>query len=462
MNKKKINFSVLSFLIVLVFAIASVVPTLTALFIGNKPIKSFAEALLAFSPDVFFLSALCLALFTFITKKELRFEWQWFDTVVSLYLLFNLTYGFTLSDKDMLALLSARISYLPITFYFLARLYNSQKEELSKKILNIVFYIYVILGVIGLALYFIFPETHEQLMSMSGHVMPRYFIVRMGSLYLTPVLFATAIAFSAVYFYQKYYTSPSFKRLIIYLLLWTCLLLSVSRGAIISYVIAFIVISLIYKNYRKFLKVLVSMIIIVLGVSYYATQGLGLIEWGVTTSAKTVTLNAGENQVKLQGKDNQKIFKHETANTSTLTENNGAATRVNLWQATIHDFKEQPWGYGLGKTGAVAHRHLMDNPEVKASLYSTDGWYLKMACENGVFGLLSYLALAGILLGILIKKIKQRKDEIYLLTLGLFIIVNIQSIFSNTLDFHPQIAMYWFVIGLAINKSQKEESKTTV
>src|SRR5690606_21639963 len=111
----------------------------------------------------------------------------------------------------------------------------------------------------------------------------------------------------------------------------------------------------------------------------------------------------------------------------TVIENNGAASRIDRWRITFNDFKSQPWGYGLGKTGAVAFTHLRDKKDIKASLYSTDGWYLKMACENGVLGLLSYLAVAGILLRQLIKKTKNKENEFTLLALGLFIAINIQN-----------------------------------
>lgn len=462
-NKKSLLFLLLSVSIVSVFVLAGIVPTLTALYIGDKSISTLPEALMAFSPDILYLITICFAAYIFIFKKDLRFEWQFFDTVISIYLVFNIVYGFILSDKDILAILSVRITYLPVAFYFLARLFDSQNINQSKKVLHSIFLIYAVIAIIGLILYFVFPQKHEDLILMTGHPVSRYFITRMGSLYLTPVLFATTMTFLAIYFYQKYHANPSSIRLIIYLLPWTCLLLSVSRGPILSYIIAFTIITFIYKKYKGLLKVLIGMSIIVLGVSYYATQGLDLLKWSVISSAKTVTMDTGDNEKEMLIEQEEKndtvsvIPNTMLESTETGIENNGAATRVNRWQLTFYDFKKQPWGYGLGKTGAVAFTHLRDKKNVKAALHSTDGWYLKMACENGVLGLLSYLSIAGIYLRLLIKKIKKKKDDIFLLALGLFVVINIQNFFSNAIDFHPQIALYWFIIGLSMNTYKENE-----
>ncbi|MBX3164403.1 MAG: O-antigen ligase family protein [Bacteroidetes bacterium] len=427
MKDKKSPFFLVSVLIVAMFAFSCVIPTITVLSTGAKSITTLSEALLAFSPDILFLAAVCFGSYIYITKKDLRFEWQFFDSVVSLFLVFNLIYGFALSDKDKLALLSVRITYLPVAFYFLARLFNARTIEQNKKLLHSVFSVYVILALIGLILYFIFPKTNEYIVTITGKPLAQYFITRMGSLYLTPVLFATAMAFTLIYFYQKYIQSNSYKDLFIYLMLWLCLVLSVSRGPMMSFGLAFVILLLIYKKYKLSFISGIGMLLVLLAVSFYATQNLDFIKWLFYSSAKTINM---DNDV----------------------------SRVNRWQVTFENFLAQPFGYGFGKTGAVAFTHLIDKPNIKAAVYSTDGWYLKMACENGVPGLLTYLSLAGILLNTLIKKIKENKNQIALLALGLFIVVHVQSLFSNVLDFFPLIALYWFVAGLAINSYKKDEA----
>jgi len=417
----------LSALIVSVFALSSVYPTLRILVLGGKPISGLPNTIFAFFPDLLFLVTFGYALFLFFTKREFRFQWQGFDTVVSLYLVFNLVYGYVLSNNTTLALLSVRITYLPVALYFVARLLNAQAVTLNKRLLHSVFLLYAGIALLGLLIYFVFPSVQAKLISVSGYESPRYFIIRMCSLYLTPILFAFVMAFSAIYFYLRSLKNISVGDSICFLMLWTCLVLTVSRGAIMSFGLAFVIISLIYKNYKTSLVLGMGMSLIILSVSFYATRNLDFLQWMFYSSSKTVNMD----------KD---------------------LARVNRWQTTFDDFKKQPWGYGLGNSGAVAFTHLINKKDAKAAVYSTDGWYLKMACENGVLGLLSYLLLAGSFLRQVIKKIRTNSDELALLALGVFIIVSIQSIFSNSLDFHPEISLFWLIAGLAMNTYTKNVS----
>ncbi len=426
MDFKKTSFIVLSGLIVTMFALACILPTLTTIKMGGDSINSLSDGLLAFSADILLISSLIISFLIYLKNKETRFTWHFIDKIVIGFILINILYGFIISGEPKIAFLAIRITYLPIGFYFLARLFQYQNVLLSRKIVHNVFMIFALLAMIGLVLYFIFPQVNEKLNAMSGNIVSEYFIQRMGSLYLTPVVFATVMAFSAIYFYQRYLIDNSKKDLLLLLLVWVCLLLSVSRGPIMSFGVAFIVLSLIYKKYILSFFAGIGMLLTAICISFYATGNLNFLLWLFKSSAQTVGMK----------KD---------------------VTRVNFWETSINDFMAQPWGYGLGKAGHVAHRHLMDVPNVKASLYSTDGWFLKMACENGVLGLTSYLILSIFLLILLVKHIRIATNEMIILALGLFIIVNIQSIFSNTLDFHPLIAFYWLIIGFSINTYYKHE-----
>ena len=67
-------------------------------------------------------------------------------------------------------------------------------------------------------------------------------------------------------------------------------------------------------------------------------------------------------------------------------------SRVDLWLGAFNDFINNPMGYGLGKAGHVAVR-FFGKLSNEAATYSTDGWYLKLANETGIWGLFSYFTL---------------------------------------------------------------------
>ncbi|MEO6882915.1 MAG: O-antigen ligase family protein [Bacteroidia bacterium] len=258
----------------------------------------------------------------------------------------------------------------------------------------------------------------------TGYEIPTYFITRMSSLLLTPVLFGTIMALSCTYYYYKisYYEFYWFNY-VTFILLFLCLLLSVSRGALISFLAAsaFISVSVVHRKVKLIGGLIFTMLIVLVFTSFYATNSLKLVQWICHSSVETANMQAG-------------------------------VTRVNRWQVSLLDFKNQPQGYGFGKTGAVAYRYFINSPSIPAARYTTDGWYLKTACETGVYGLLSYLILAGTFLFYTLKKVIKNKSPNLIFTLGIFFVINIQNIASNTLDFYPYIIVYWLIIGFSINE----------
>jgi O-antigen ligase len=106
---------------------------------------------------------------------------------------------------------------------------------------------------------------------------------------------------------------------------------------------------------------------------------------------------------------------------------------------------------GIGKAGHVAARFLNENTS-NASVYSTDGWFLKTLIETGIWGLLSYLIFACTFFILLIKNIvRDRKNRILVFLLTVFIAINLQNMVSNVLDFYLFSYLYWGLIGLTAN-----------
>jgi len=132
-------------------------------------------------------------------------------------------------------------------------------------------------------------------------------------------------------------------------------------------------------------------------------------------------------------------------------------TRVELWRRSIHDFFQRPYGYGLGHAGATAVRFLKGT-STPAAVYATDGWFLKLACETGIPGLLSYLALAFYYLVLVAKNLSKHKYSLYSFVVVLFIMINAQGIVANIYDFYPTISIVWLLLGYSINIVEQKQA----
>ncbi|HTL80893.1 MAG TPA: hypothetical protein VL651_04275, partial [Bacteroidia bacterium] len=130
-------------------------------------------------------------------------------------------------------------------------------------------------------------------------------------------------------------------------------------------------------------------------------------------------------------------------------------TRVDRWQETWNDFKARPYGYGLGKAGAVAFRYLV-NSDVPSAPYSTDGWILKLACETGIYGVITFLFFCCVYFFRFVRQLMKRRKGTHIVIFALFLAVNAQALISNVYDFYPYIGIFWMLMGLT--ESELEEA----
>ena len=137
------------------------------------------------------------------------------------------------------------------------------------------------------------------------------------------------------------------------------------------------------------------------------------------------------------------------SSSSTLILEKGV-TRVDLWMKAFADFKEHPLGYGLGKAGHVATRFFGKNSS-EASVSSTDGWFLKIAGETGLWGLSTYFFLAVSFIVRSLNYIRNKSYSLFHFLLILFVVVNIQCLVSNVIDFYLLSYLFWLSLGLAEN-----------
>jgi hypothetical protein len=423
---KKISISFIIF-----YSIACVFPVIRLWTLGNNNFKNFYEYAFGSLPDILLIVIILYTSFVFFNNQRYKIiKRNIYDIFLLCFILSNLIIGFFLSKANIYYFASGfRTFYLPIFAYFIGRSYFGN-SSLLKKFIDSVFFVITLLGILGLTIYFIFPSWQSVMIQYSGHEASAYFILRITSLLLSPVIFGTLISWAMIYYYYQILNENRFWYYLFYSICSVCLILTVSRGPIVTFLLGFIILTLIHRKWKIALYVLIIFTIVSILISIISEGDLRILKWIIISSADTIGL----------GK---------------------SVTRVELWIRSYHDFKRSPQGYGIGRSGNLAHRHLLNSKD--AAPYTTDGWYLKMLCETGLYGLLSYLFLAGYYFYKVGSNIIKRENKgIITMIFVLFLMVNIENIFSNVLDFSPYVALYWLCIGISINELNLNEQQPRI
>jgi hypothetical protein len=289
----------------------------------------------------------------------------------------------------------------------------------------------------GVALYFIFTDIETYFIDLSGGVKNFYHIKRMGSVFWTPVVWGSFVSAAALYYYYKNSKTFTWLGYSVFCLFWLCLFLSVSRGAIISFFVGMILLAIFFKSWKNLALSLVGIVLLVGLTSLHNKDTLKLIGFISDSSFETVETITSE-------KTNSYIFEGKKKVDEPKN------TRSRFWAESIKDFVEKPEGYGLGKAGHIAARFFPKESN-EAAVYSTDGWYLKLANETGIWGVISYLVLAIFHLVYCIKYWLVDRYSIHTYLFVMFIVIGIQNIVSNVLDFYSFAYFYWLIIGLTHN-----------
>lgn len=353
----------------------------------------------------------------------------------------NVILGILLSQNIVYAIYAVRLSYLPFAAFFILR-FNAHSLNLSayQNFFKRLFNWYFAFAVISLLVYIFFPKIDVSLVKLVGGRVNFYVIRRMSGVFFSPVLWGTFMSTAAIYTFTKLNDKFNYRDLIIFCVFWFSMVLSVSRGAIVSFYIGALIICFITKKYLPFFKTLAACSLIYTVFSLINPLGLSLI--GFVSSSSVHTLNDG-------GEENGKI---ELFEADSILVKDIKSTRIKYWALSYQDFKNKPMGYGLGKAGHIGNR-FYNTPTLRkeAAIYSTDGWYLKIANETGIWGLLSYLAIFVIHLIFFIKNSQLLKHQLFLFSFVLFVMITIQNLMSNVLDFYSFSCFYWLTIALVYN-----------
>jgi hypothetical protein len=400
------------------FIFGSFFLSIRILIMGSAGSVNLPQFVLSALPELF----ASMILFYFIQRKNKSLQWTRFNNHDKFFIFFicmNLLLGSIVSGEIKLIIYGIRMTYFPMLFYFIARFEN---DESIAKLVHSIFTWFSYVGMIGLAMYFFMYDQMIDMILITGGEVAEYFITRMTSIFWTPVVFSTFMSMVFIYFYWRFLVKGEKQDCSHMAITWLCLLLSVSRGSLVVVLLGLIIISIFCFHRKRVLVSLLLLTILFMAVAFYIGSPIEYIQWLLSSTAETLSLKEG-------------------------------VTRVDLWINAFENFKDHPFGYGIGKSGHVAARFFAQD-STQADVFSTDGWFLKLANETGIAGLLTYFVLAfSLLIGFIKAKFYKHDDLIMLFTF--FIMFNVQNLVSNVFDFYLFAFLYWMLMGITVFKFQQ-------
>jgi len=413
-------------LIVSVFIFGTLFPTLRAFAIGSSESASFFEYLVSAIPD---LLIILLVLISVQIRKEKTgsylYKFSTSDFILLGILLFNLVFGSIISADIKLIVYAIRMTYLPIVLFFVARNMEGiwEDEVVWKKVYLLMIWL-GITAIIGLVLYFFFSEFEDYLKDIVHANKGHYFIERLNSIYHAGTLNGAYMAVAGVFFFLLNSYRLNFRNFPIIAAISGSLLLSVSRGGIIGFIIATLLSIGFIRKWKNCLIVYLFILSSCIAIASSAGFTFSNIKWVFQSSANTAMMDK-------------------------------SVSRVKLWDSAFEDMADRPFGYGLGKSGWIAYRFLKESEE-ESAFAATDGWFLKQANETGIIGLFGFLVFFGYFLVRLAKNFRLFEFDSLFFVFILILQVLLMCIVSNVLDYFTFNGIFWFFIGVAENKMRQQ------
>ncbi len=398
------------------FVFLCVFPTLRVITIGSSSSDSLVEYLISALPEMmlFVISASYFLKFVRGKKPIIHF----IDIAVGVFVVYALIAGSILSNDLKASLYGIRLSYLPVVFYFLVS--GSQFRLVQLEIfLHRFFTLSLGIALVGLIIYVVFPEFQTYMNSLvTDRKQAAYFVVRMTSIFWTPVVFGVIVSSSILYWQYRYFQEEKKVYLVYLTLLFVCLFLSVSRGPMIGGFLGVIFMGVLVRKWRAAFIVFGLFLITYVSTAYYIKSPVELTVW---------------------------IFS-STQSTFDMDEDN---TRAKLVHDAVEKLEKHPMGLGLGKAGHVAVQLNTENRE-DISLTTTDGWYLKLLLETGYISLALYLVILIAFVRECVLYLRRHSFDLMTFVFAFGGVVALQCFVSNLLDFYMFSYLYWFILGIGV------------
>ncbi|MFC1735192.1 O-antigen ligase family protein [Candidatus Hydrogenedentota bacterium] len=333
-----------------------------------------------------------------------------------------------------------RMTYMPVLLYFIARGMDLDDESLT--MIKYLLGICMVLALIGIVLNFAALDFRNSLFDRFEIPRHRTFrINRMTSILYDPPVFGGLMAL-AFLVSLAYATSARLTRkamatwMVSCLLFLFCAVVSISRGAWVGLAVGTTLICAL--SWRKGLVVLAVLSVLVCGAVKWApeaTEKIGLVKIG--RGVASIPHIAGE-----------------------------GTTRGRIWRGVLGEIRENPLGFGLGRAGHVAKRFKDRYPDIKLSIMSADGWYLKHTIETGVFGMAVFAVFMAVCAASLFLMWRAEEEAspkaLVLGVLAAFICYSVQAAASNVWDFFFAAPFVWALLGLLCSTRNMEPNETQV
>jgi hypothetical protein len=416
--KLKLNFNLFDKILLTFFIFGSLFITIRLLLIGSKGSTNISEFFLSVLPEIFIS---VIALIFIKLRLKLKTNINYLDWMFIVYILSNVFLGLIVGADIKLGIYGFRLTYIPMFFYFFGSFSLSTKNQ-TIDLIDYVFKWFVVIGGVGILLYFVFYDFMMSALLLVSKEACTYFIVRMTSIFWSPVVFGTFMTVSFLYFYYKSVQYNSYWNYVFQGVLFVCILLSMSRGPIIAVIIGLIALTILSKKWKKCLLSFSLMFVLFVPVGYYIATPVGVVTWIISSTSNVFMMKDGE-------------------------------TRTDLYRSSLSGMRDHLLGYGLGKAGHVARRFSKVDKNVNeenSSLYCTDGWFVKLICETGLWGIGSYLVVSVFLFLASIKYILKNEFDFFSFLFTVFMVSNVVNLVSNILDFYLYSNLYWLLIGVMV------------
>jgi len=390
--------------LMLLMVLWSLFPTLRVLILGVDSSKNVLELMFSNIPELFFIFIVYLYKDDIVRNIRSNKKNKLGFIIYIIIILSGIVVGYIKNEGQVLPIIYGyKLTYLPLLVLF----FPLSNSEIIKDNIDKIFSYFVYYTILSLVFHFLFNDFEKRVMIESGHLVPEYFIMRTGGFLLTPVPFSIIVSFSIIYFFVKLINEKQQLLHWLYLIiLFLGLDYSVSRIGLLGVQIIIIYVSLRTKNIFK--GILVLMLFYLVNIIVF-NEHKKFFSWLFFSTKQTVSLNKN-------------------------------VKRSSLWISTFNELKENYLlGYGIGSAGAGAIKFFKDNPK-KASINSTDCWYLKIFNELGIINAL----LLFVFMFLMISKDLFKEDFVF--SSSIFLLVFISAIFNNILDFFPLNVLIYFIL----------------
>jgi hypothetical protein len=367
-----------------------------------------------------------------IIRNHLRIRVNLLDGLIIFYLIFSMLYILK-SEKLTVGLYGFRGIAEPFAFYLLAKLYPLRLNNLNKFI-RILFLVSVLISIFGFFQTFILGDkflvhykTEIGILSSSHYArIAGSRVIRASSTFTTPNQMGMYLAILLLIALGKFtqdIRDISLTDFVIIFIILGGLLITLSRSSWMAFGIGLLLLLFSsYKIKKKFLYALIGLL--------------------VTSIPIAIKLN----------------FYERIVETLSL-EDPSAAGRIPSIMNGLAFVVRNPLGIGLGMAGPRAAKFH------EILRYHAENYYILMAMEIGLFGLLIYLILITTLLASLFSAIVKSKHRFYRgIRLGTFLaVIGVHTgiMFIPSLQELSVASLLWFFVGVSLNHNCSEALHTS-